>query len=90
MRRALNEIVIPAGALAVLATVLVSSDARVREQVALHLSSRPSAELATAGTHVTNLAAVIFDAARDQAIAHAPLVILVVAAVTLMLFMLKT
>ena len=90
MRRALNEIVISAGALGVLALALVSSDVRVREQVALHLSGRPSTELASAGKHMTDLTSVIFEAARDQTIAHAPLVILVVAAVTLLAFMVRT
>jgi hypothetical protein len=43
-----------------------------------------------AGTHVRDLATVVFEAARNQSIAHAPLVIFVVAATLLTLFMLRT
>jgi hypothetical protein len=90
MRRVLNETAISAGALGVLFLVLVSSDVRVREQVALHLSGRPTAELASAGKQMTDLTGVLFEAARDQSIAHAPLLILVVAAVALLVFLVRT
>ena len=90
MRRVLNETAISAGAIGVLFLALVSSDARVGEQVALHLSGRPTAELANAGKQMTDLAVVLYEAARDQSIAHAPLLILVVAAVALVVFLLRT
>ncbi len=69
---------------------LVSSDSRVREQVALHLSSRPSAELASAGKQMTDLASLVIDAVRDQTLAHTPLVAFIVVAGALLLFMLRT
>jgi hypothetical protein len=90
VRRALNETAISVGAIGVLVLALAASDRRVRDQVATHLSSRPSAELASAGAIVKDVLTIVFQAARDQSIAHAPLVIFVVAGGALLLFMLRT
>jgi hypothetical protein len=90
VRRALSETAISVGALGVLVLALAASDGRVREQMATHLSSRPTAEFASAGELVKNLVWIVFQAARDQSIAHAPLVLFVAAAGALLLFMLRT
>ena len=91
MRRAFGEALISAGALACLLLALVMVDGRVREQVSLRFSGeRASSELMSAGTHVRDLASVIFEAARDQSLEHAPLMIFVLAASVLVLFMLRT
>ena len=90
IRRALNEAAISTGAIGLLVLVLAASDPRVREQVALHLSSKPGAEIANAGDVISRIVVIVFDAARDQTIAHAPLVLFVVAAGALLLFMLRT
>ena len=89
VRRALGETAISVGALGVLVLALAASDGRVREQVATHLSS-PTAEVASAGELVTNVVRIVFVAARDQTMAHAPLVLFVAAAGALLLFMLRT
>ena len=90
VRRALSETAISVGALGVLVLALAASDGRVREQVAMHLSSRPTAEVASAGALVTDVVRTVFVAARDQSMAHAPLVLFVAAAGALLLFMLRT
>lgn len=90
VRRALSETAISVGALGVLVLALAASDGRVREQVATHLSSRPTAELASAGELAKDVVRIVFQAARDETIAHAPLVLFVAAAGALLLFMLRT
>jgi hypothetical protein len=90
VRRALSETAISIAAFGVLALALAASDSRVRDRVATHLSSRPTAELASAGALVKDVVMIVFQAARDQSLAHAPLVMFVVAGSALLLFMLRT
>ena len=90
VRRTLSDTAISIGALGVLVMALAASDGRVREQVTTHLSSRPAASAASAGQLVMNLVRVVFQAAYDQSVAHAPLVLFVAAAAALLLFMLRT
>lgn len=79
------------GALCALIAMLAAFDPRVREQIALRVSAgQPAAQVASAEATVRNLATVMFVAARDQSIEHAPLVIFVVAASVLLGFMLRT
>jgi hypothetical protein len=89
MRRALNETALSVAALGVLMLALVSSDSRVREQIALHVSSGPTAAVATVGKQLEDFTILLLQAARDQSVAHAPLVILVIAAIALLAFMLR-
>ena len=90
MRRAFGEALMSAGALAILLLALVAVDDRVREQISLRLTTGPSVELAHAGARVRDLTTVIVEAARDQSIEHAPLLIFVLAATVLVMFMLRT
>jgi hypothetical protein len=90
MRRAMTDAMLTAGsALALIAGLLVI-DADVRQQLALRLASNPATELAATGDRVRAIASVIFVAAREQTLAHAPLAIFTLAAVVLVLFMLRT
>jgi hypothetical protein len=91
MRRVINDGLISLGALVLLLVALVSIDDRVRERVTQLLTSPPSsAEIAGAGVQIENVSVVLFRAARNQSVDHAPLVIFSVAAVVLVLFMLRT
>ena len=90
VRRAFREAALSVGALGVLVLALAASDSRVREQVATHLSSRPTTELRSAGALIRDVVTIVFQSVRDQSIAHAPLVMFVAAAVALLLFMLRT
>lgn len=89
-RRAFGDVLVSTGALMVLLLTLVAIDDRVREQVSLRFNRGPATDLVEAGARVRDLATVVFEAARDQSIAHAPLMIFVLAATVLVLFMLRT
>ncbi len=75
-----------AGFLAVLA-VLLAADDRARERVMQTVSD---GRAATWGSQASGLLSVVIDAARDQSIAHAPLLIFVLVAGLLLMFMLRT
>jgi len=89
IRRAFAEALMSLATLGLLLLVLVAVDGRVREQISLRLGDPPS-QLAGAGAHVRNLAAVVFEVLRDQTIDHAAMLIFVLAATVLVLFMLRT
>jgi hypothetical protein len=89
-RRTLGDALISTGAVMLLLLTLIAIDDRVREQVSLRFRTAPTTDLVTAGTHVRDLATVLFEAARDQSVSHAPLMVFVVAAMLLTLFMLRT
>ncbi|MCC7416580.1 MAG: hypothetical protein IT176_05505 [Acidobacteria bacterium] len=90
MKRAFNEGLLSIGAIAVILFTLVAIDDRVREQVWLRLSSAPAAQLSAAGTNLRDLGEVVLEAARDQSVEHAPLLIFGLSATVLVLFMLRT
>jgi hypothetical protein len=90
MRRGFVEALMSAGAVALLLLALVAVDDRVREQVSMRFTSRPSIDIVSAENHVRSLTNVVTRAARDQSLAHAPLLIFTLAATVLVLFMLRT
>ena len=91
MRRIFGDALISMGALAALLTALVFVDDRVREQVSLRFSgAHASTELAGAGSHLRDLVTVVIEAARNQSLEHAPMLIFGLAATVLVLFMLRT
>jgi hypothetical protein len=90
MRRAFNEALLSAVAVAFVLLVLVGIDDRVRGEFALRFMSHPTQGLAAAGQSAQTLTAVIAEAAREQSLAHAPLLIFALAATVLVLFMLRT
>jgi hypothetical protein len=90
MRRAVGDALVSAGALMILLLALMIVDGRVREQISLRFSAQPSAQLVSAGAQVRDLTSVVFEAARDQSLEHAPLMIFALAATVLVLFMLRT
>ena len=90
LRSALGDRLVSTGALTILLLTLAALDGRVREQVALRLNrARASTDLVLATTQIRDLAIVVFEAARDQSIERAPLVIFALAATVLVLFMLR-
>jgi len=75
----------------VLLVALVSIDDRVRERVYGLLTTPPSsAQIAGVGSDIENVSTLMYKAARDQSVEHAPMVIFAVAATVLVLFMLRT
>ena len=90
MRRAWSEALLTVGTLTILLMVLIAVDSRVRDQISMHVLSRPSTQIAAAGQQARDFTSVIVDVARDQASTHAPLLIFALAATVLVLFMLRT
>jgi hypothetical protein len=90
MRRALREALMSAATVALVLLVLVSFDDRVRSEIGVRFGGNPTHQLSAAGQQAQTLTAVITDAARDQSVAHAPLLIFAVASTVLVLFMLRT
>jgi len=78
-----------AGAVVLLLLVLVALDDRVRSQV-WRQASAPSIEVAGVTAQVSHIAHVVAQAARDQSMAHAPMLIFALAAAILVAFMLRT
>ena len=90
IRRPFGDVLLSIAALGMLLAVLVSVDERVRDQVALRLTTHGvRTELQSAGAQMRGLAGVMYEAARDQSIEHAPMMILVVSAGALVVFMLR-
>jgi hypothetical protein len=90
MRRAFREALMSAGTVVILLLVLIAFDDRVRDAFMRRFVAHPSVELAHAERQVTDLTSVIAQAARDQSLGHAPLLIFSLAAAVLVLFMLRT
>lgn len=91
MRRATGETLLSALGLLVLVGSLVAFDPRVRDQVMTILSrdgagSTAASLTATAG----EIGSALLASARDQSLAHAPLLVFGVAGVVLVTFMLRT
>lgn len=90
MRRFHKDALVSVGALLIVLGALMAVDGRVREQVTNALAGASSAQaVAGAGGEVQHLASILFSAARDQSIEHAPMVLFVGAASVLVLFMLR-
>ena len=85
-----RELLLSIGTVVAILLVLMAVDDRVRDQVALHAVAHPRVEIVSAGQQAQNLTTVLLEAARDQSLAHAPLLIFALAAVVLTLFMLRT
>jgi hypothetical protein len=90
MRRAMNDAMLTAGSVLALIIGLIAIDADVRNQLSMRLASHPLADVASTSDRVRAIASVVFVAAREQTVAHAPLAIFTLAAVVLVLFMLRT
>jgi hypothetical protein len=88
--RAFREALMSVATVALVLLVLVSIDDRVRNELSLRFMSNPSHGLAAAGHQARTLTAVVAEAARDQSLAHAPLLVFSLAATVLVLFMLRT
>lgn len=89
IRRTLGDAVISLAALLFLLLMLVSVDGRVRDRVSV-IWTPDSSELVGAGRELGSMVSVVFEAVKDQSVAHAPLALFTVAATVLVLFMLRT
>jgi hypothetical protein len=91
MRHAFGDTLISIGALGALLATLVLVDDRVREQVSMRFSGRtPSTELADASRRLGDIGHVVMMALRDRGLEHGPILIFALAAIILVVFMLRT
>jgi hypothetical protein len=87
MRRKYKEIVMSIGAVALLLLVLISFDDRVKREFSRRWSAGPSAEAAEFSRTARNLSMVVVQAAKDQGLAHTPILVFVLAGSVLLFFM---
>ena len=85
-----GDALLSAGGVVLVLIVLLSVDARVREQVQRTLDATSSSTLVSAGAQASAVAAVIVDAAKMQAVEHATMMVLVVTAAVLVLAMVRS
>ena len=92
MRRVFGDALMSVGALILLLLALIAVDERVRDEVTLRLRNpRPAAVgIERAGARARDLFSVVSDAAREQALEHAPLLLFAFAGTALVLFMIRT
>ena len=91
-RRAKGEAFLSIAAVMLLVGILVAFDPRVREQVNTLVGrdgGRTAATAATATSVVTDMGSALVQAAKDQSIEHAPLLIFGAGAAVLVIFMLR-
>ncbi len=91
MTRGLREGALSAAGAVALVGALVAVDDRVRQHVlALADGRRGAAELSGFGDRLQDLASIALVAVREQTLDHAPLVVFALAAIVLVMFMLRT
>ena len=90
MRRKYKEIVMSIGAVGLLLLVLISFDDRVNREFSRRWSAGPSAEVTEFSHTARNLSMVVVQAAKDQGLAHTPILIFVFAGSVLLFFMTRT
>jgi len=91
VRLTFGDLLMSVGAVAVLLLTLVAVDHRVREEISLRIGIGPaSAEVKDRGEQLHDLGHILFVAARDQTIDHAPLTMFVVVGAGLVMLMLRT
>ena len=90
MRRKSIEIVMSIGAVGLLLLVLISFDDRVRREFSMRWDSGATAQASEFGHTANQLAMVVVQAAKDQGLAHTPVLIFVFAGSVLFFFMTRT
>jgi hypothetical protein len=84
------EIMMSVGAVGLLLLVLISFDDRVKHEFSMRWSAGPKAEVAEFGYTARKLSMVVVQAAKDQGLAHTPILLFVFAGSVLLIFMTRT
>jgi hypothetical protein len=90
LRRVCGDLLVSIGMLGAVLGILVSVDARVREQLQAAVSVTSSVGVGAVGGQLREVGLTLFDAARTQSIEHAPLVIFAVVATVLVLALMRS
>jgi hypothetical protein len=77
-------------AVGLILAVLVSYDERAQREFSTRLKAGPTAEVSEFTETAKKLSLVVVQAAKDQGLAHTPILILVLAGSVLLLFMIRT
>lgn len=89
-RRSIGELAGSVVCFLAVLTALVAVDARVRERMVLLFSQASGDSVASWGDRVDGLIDAVVQAARDQSIDNAPMLIFALVAAVLVVFMLRT
>lgn len=90
MRRALDNVLLSAGAAVILVLIVVAIDPNVRTLVWSQAAAPPSVHLTNAWQQASHIQHILYASVRDQSFANAPMLIFGVAATVLVMFMLRT
>ena len=90
MPRRVNDALISAGAVMLLLGALVSVNERVRDSVLSAARGAAPGSAADVGERLGDLGSIVLAAARDQSVAHAPLLIFAIVGVVLLCLMMRT
>jgi hypothetical protein len=90
MRRVLGDALVTLGALAILIVALVSIDVRVREQATRILEAGPSSGMTAVIAQGQEFGSVLMSTVRSQGLDQPSIVVFVIAAVVLVVVMLRT
>lgn len=90
MRRAIGDVVGSIICLGVVLAALITVDGRVRQRVSLLFTEAAGNRGESWGRRIEEVAGIVMQAARDQSIENAPLLLFTVTAAVLVIFMLRT
>ena len=90
MRRKYKEFVMSVAAVGLLLLVLISFDDRVKREFSRRWHAGPSAEVTEVSHTARSLSMVVVQAAKDQGLAHTPILVFVFAGSVLLFFMTRT
>jgi hypothetical protein len=90
MRRFVNDALVSCGTLAALLVALVLVDDRLRDHLSRTMRGVSAAGFNGARTELAEVVPVLLAAARDQSIAHGPMVIFAAVAAVLFICMIRT
>jgi hypothetical protein len=90
MRRFVNDALVSCGTLGALLVALVLVDDRLRDHLSQTMSGVTTAGFNGARTELANVGPVLLAAARDQSLAHGPMVIFAAVAAVLFICMIRT
>ncbi len=92
MRRTFSDLLLSAGAVAILLAILVASDARVRQELTERAgtTARATHELVSVGNQARSVTELLVQSVKDQVESHQMLMMFVFAASILTAFMIRT
>lgn len=90
MRRKSTEIVMSIGAVGLVLLILISFDSHVRQEFSMRWNAGPAVEAQALTYTVRHLVGTVVQSARDQGLAHTPMLDFVFAGSVLFLFMTRT